>query len=691
MQQTQTDLDNIGEFYRRYYEDAIGQLGQRYPSEQKSLEVDFQDIFTFDPDLADDLRERPGDVLEWFEEALSQYEVPANVELDDASVIVGNLPDSATLDVGEYRSSDIGNYVTVSGQIAKKTEVRPRPLESAFECQRCGTITRISQVKGDLQTPHECQGCERQGPFRTNQPQSKYTDHQLLRLKQPPEEAKGGDGASIDVHVEGDLVGQVEAGDRVNISGIVYLDDDDPEDQTAFDPYLDGHHVDVEETDYEDIDVEEYEDEIKKIAAGEYGDPYELLVDSIAQKIEGMEEIKEAVALQLFSGVRKEYPDGTSDRGTSHILLLGDPGTAKSKVLKAVESIAPRGVFASGKGASAAGMTAAAVNDDFGDNSWTLEAGALVLANNGIACVDEIDKVDETAVNSMHTALEQQVIHVNKAGIDADLPAKTSLLAAGNPKRGRFDPNMTYAEQIDLDPAMISRFDLMFMVDDQPDEERDSEIIRAIGESHKLGARYTADPDSLSDEELDEISPAIDEDTLRAYIAYARREVTPELTDEFLEALDEWYVDLRMANGSGEDVPIPVTARNGEGVIRLAEASARVRLSETVEIQDLERAQRLVKRSMRDVGMDPDTGQFDADIVETGTSKNQRGRIDDILAYIADQERETGDAVPMEDILDFARETQGMGVNQTRHDVKKLKQKGEIYEPEYDNSFRSAN
>lgn len=678
-----TLLDEIEEFYRVYYHEDIGVLAQRFPSEQRALEVDYADVYQYDMELADDLRQKPSTVLEYFEEALAEYE-NWGTDLSDAQVTVHNLPETATYGVGEYRSNNIGELLTVEGQVAKTTQVRPRPEEIAYECQRCGTLTRLPQRTGSIQSPHECSGCERQGPFRINQSQSEFTDHQLLRLKQPPEKAQGGGDAKIDVHVDGELVDMVSAGDRANISGIVHLDDEDPEDQTAFDQYLDGRHIDIEESDYEDIDVSEHEDEIREIAAGHHGDPYDLLVDSIAPGIEGMDEIKEAIALQLFGGVQKKFPDGSQQRGDSHILLLGDPGTAKSSILKAVENIAPRGVFTSGKGATAAGMTAAAVSDDFGDQQWSLKAGALVLANNGIACVDEIDKVEENAKQSMHSALEQQVISINKAGIDADLPAKTSLLAAGNPKRGRFDPNTAYAEQIDLDSAMISRFDLMFMVDDAPEEERDEMIISGMLDSHELGAKYTDDPHSLSEDELAEISPAIDAEKLRAYIAYARQEVTPKISKEFKDELKEWYVDLRNIYGNAEDAPIPVTARKADGIVRLAEASARVRLSETVDMEDLERAKELALRSMRDVGMDPETGQFDADIVETGTSKSQRDRIDDIKDFIGEMERETGDAVPMDDIMEWADSEAGVGTNQTRHEVKKLKEKGELYEPETD-------
>jgi len=449
----------------------------------------------------------------------------------------------------------------------------------------------------------------------------------------------------------------------------------------SFEPYLDGKGIEIEDTDYEDIDIEEYKDQITAIAAGKHGDPFQLLVDSIAPKVEGMDQIKQALVLQLFGGTRLEYPDGERDRGNSHILLLGDPGTAKSSLLRAVEGIAPRATFASGKGASAAGMTAAAVADDFGSQKWTLEAGALVLANQGVACVDEIDKVKEDAVSSMHEALENERVNVHKAGINADLPAQTALLAAGNPKYGRFDEYEAIGEQIDLDPALMSRFDLMFMIDDKPEKEDDLEIIDAILESRQTAAAYTAD-ENLDESELRAIKPTIPKDVFRAYIAYAKQEITPQLPDDVKRDLMNWFAELRLANGDNDqDSPVPVTFRKLEGVYRLMDASARVRLSNQISHEDLERAKSLVLKSMKDVGMDPESGELDADMVETGYSKSQRDRIKNITQFVEEIEREYDQGAPIDVVIDRA-EQEGINKHKAEHEVKKLKQKGEIYEPQ---------
>lgn len=681
-------VDDLQSFLRKYYDEAVHTLAQHYPSEQRSLTVDWMDLYQFDPDVAEDFVADPGQMQQYLDEALQTYDLPAEVGLSKATVRVTDVPDTHTYDVGSYRSDNIGQYLGIYGQVSKKSQVKPQPIELVFECQRCGTENTIPQAGDGVQEPHECQGCERQGPFRPNYDRSEFQDFQLVRVQQPPEQTKGGQGASVDVRLTGDLVGSVDPGDRVNFNGIMSLEEPESGD-LAFDPYISGRSVTIEETDFDEIDVSEHEEEIIAIANGEHGDPYDLLVESIAPKIEGMNEIKEAIALQLFGGVRVEYPDGSVDRGDSHILLLGDPGTAKSSLLRAVEEIAPRSTYASGKGASAAGMTAAAVPDNFGDKKWSLEAGALVLADKGVACVDEIDKIDDDARSSLHDALESQRVTVNKAGINAELPAQTSLLAAGNPKHGRFEEFEAISEQIELGPTLLSRFDLMFMLNDQPDEERDREIIEGIVDGRNSAIEYTADPHSVDDDTLANIQPAIDRDTLRAYIAYAKQHVTPRIKDSEVEQyLIDSYTQLRLANGEDEDAPVPVTFRKLEGIMRLAEASARVRLSNEVEKADVERAQRLIGRSMQDVGYDPDEGTFDADVVETGTSKAQRDRIRWLKEIISELQSEHDNGVPKEEVIERALE-QNNGKAQTLYDIKKLKNQGEIYEP-VDDHYRTT-
>lgn len=682
MTQTHTDdvsIDDLETFLRDYYQDDIGQLAEHYPREQRSLHIDYDDLFMFNPEFAREALEQPKHVRELLEEALRRYDLPVDIGLSQANVRLRNLPDA--LNVAEVsRHSNLGHLINVSGQVAKVSTVKPRLETGHFECQRCGMTTDLPQHGDKYQEPHECQGCERQGPFRLVPNRSEWTNHQHARVQEPPERTKGGNAQHVDVHLEDDLTETFEAGDRIELAGVLDVQEPTSDQDRTFDTSLSGHSVHVEETDYEDIEVDEYLDEIEAIANGDRGDPYDLLVESINPKHEGDEDIKLAIALQMFGGWAHEHPDGSRDRGDSHILLLGDPGCGKSTFLRAVDNLAPRSTYSSGKGASAAGMTAAAVKDDFGDGSqWALEAGALVLSDRGIACVDEIDKMQDDAVSSMHDALEGQRVHVNKAGIEATLSARTALLAAGNPKHGRFDPHQPLGQQIDLGPTLLSRFDLMFMVSDQPDEQRDANVVEHMIEGRQASGKYTLGED-LADDELNRIQPAIPREVLRAYIAHAKQMCYPVLRDDDVKAkLTNYFVQFRNSGGGTGDSPVPVTYRKVEGIQRLAEASARIRLDDEVRMEDVQRTINLVEKSMRQVGYDPEAGEFDADIVETGASMNQRDRRRMFLNVVEELEEENSKGAVRSKVIERMTAV-GHAKSKVETDIRHFKDKGEIWE-----------
>ncbi|WP_227133851.1 LAGLIDADG family homing endonuclease [Halorubellus salinus] len=1156
-------VDAFLDFYRTYYRDEIGKLAQNYPTDQRSLYIDYDDLYRFDPDLADDYENQPEQLQKYAEEALRLYDLPVDVKLGQAHVRMDPLPDST--DIREIRARHVNTLVTVRGTVNKATDVRPKMQEAAFECQRCGTLTRIPQSGGDFQEPHECGGCERQGPFGLNYDQSEFVDSQKLRVQESPEGLRGGETPqAIDVQIEDDITGNVTPGDHVAATGILRLEQQgsDQDKSAVFDVYMDGVSVVIDEEDFEDMEITDADKEaIYELSNNP--DIYEKMVASVAPSIYGYDEEKLSMILQLFSGVTKHLPDGSRIRGDLHMLLIGDPGTGKcvsgdtrvtlvdgsereirdlvesnlknpkpvddgvwdhadfdvpslqpdgsiatesatkvwkrdapdemyrirtssgreidvtpshplfvqrdagfeavqaddlengefvarpgeldvggddllevgyreskapnavrlelpdewtpwlarlvgyvtaegyveyrddntafisvtnndeevldavgdgldrlglnystrqshegktaseilccsgefasflenleptllegsasktvpgaifrasratqraflqafiegeghvtstqreitvasmsrellegvrtlllrfgiqsqlhprqndshrlrvsgfeatkyvrkigfltdrkqsvgdeytdgvgntnrdvipdvgtvcrrvreglgltqsdcglprstyqhyergdrnpsreslltvvetfedalveqpdptpsgqiadggslraaitglrhlaegdvhwdridsietyepdgewvydlevagthtyvsngiishnSQLLSYIKNVAPRSVYTSGKGSSSAGLTAAAVRDDFGDGQqWSLEAGALVLADRGIAAVDELDKMAPDDRSAMHQALEQQEISVSKAGINATLKSRCSLLGAANPKYGRFDQYEPIGEQIDLEPALISRFDLIFTVTDQPDEEEDRNLAQHILNTNYAGELSTQRSKmtnvDVSDDEIDavtaDVDPDIDPELMRKYIAYAKQNCHPRMTENARQAIEDFYVDLR-SKGQDEDSPVPVTARQLEAIVRLAEASARVRLSDTVDEEDSERVIEIVRSCLQDIGVDPETGEFDADVVETGQSKTQRDRIKNLKALIADIEEEYDDGAPVDVVMDRADEI-GMDASKAEHEIDKLKQKGEVYEPKHE-------
>ena len=369
-----------------------------------------------------------------------------------------------------------------------------------------------------------------------------------------------------------------------------------------------------------------------------------------------------------------------------HNFVANDIFVHNSQLLRYVHRIAPRSVYTTGKGTTTAGLTATAVRDEI-DGRWTLEAGALVLADKGIALVDEIDKMRKEDRSALHEALEQQTVSIAKAGINAILRARCALLAAANPKHGRFNRYEPLVEQIDLSPTLLSRFDLIFILTDEPDEKRDELLARHVLDVHELGERLEQSKvnpinPSIVEAKAEKIKPAIEPELLRKYIAYAKKTVFPVLTKEAKDKIVEFYKSLRAMAKSDEHESIPITARQLEALIRLAEASARVRLSNEVTVEDAERAIRIFKKSLEQIAIDPETGKIDIDYAFTGTSATQRDRIAIIKRIIEELEKEHERGAPEEEIFRRAEE-KGISREKAEEILSKLRQKGEIYSPRY--------
>lgn len=666
-------------FFARYYEKQILKLASEYP-EVNSIDVDYEALQNFDIALADALLDGPLPILRAAHDALLEYDLPIECKLD-VDVRIINVPDKTK--IKDLRSNHVGKLVSIEGLVRKATEVRPKLTEAGFECLSCGNITAVEQDDTKLKEPAECSHrvCRKKGPFKLNFTHSKFVDAQKIRLQESPEGLKGGQQPQmLDANVEAALAGKVFPGDRVAMTGLLRVAQRQYQNvkSTTFDLFLEANSIEIQDKEFQDIEILQ-EDEVKIVELAGRAGIEQAIVSSIAPSIFGYESVKEAIALQLFSGVPKTLPDGSHIRGDIHILLVGDPGIGKSQLLRYVVQLAPRGIYASGKSSTSAGLTATAIKDEFGDGRWTLEAGALVLADQGIAAVDEMDKMRSEDRSSLHEAMEQQTVSVAKAGIMANLKSRCALLGAANPRYGRFDPYESIAEQINMQPTLLSRFDLIFVLTDVPNESADTGIAKHILQSHFAGELASSGmPNQEVEAAMSIISPEIEAELLRKFIGYAKR-VNPILTEEAKQQFIDYYVGLRRQGGEGS--PIPITARQLEALVRLAEASARMRLSKWITLEDAKRVIQIVEACLKEVGVgvDPETGKRDVDGLITGKSKSQQDRIKSIRDIMRELEQEVGTA-PLDKIVERASKF-GFDKDKVEADIARLSQDGAIIEP----------
>ncbi|MCX6814881.1 MAG: minichromosome maintenance protein MCM [Candidatus Aenigmarchaeota archaeon] len=349
-------------------------------------------------------------------------------------------------------------------------------------------------------------------------------------------------------------------------------------------------------------------------------------------------------------------------RGDIHILLIGDPASGKSQLLKLVPEIVPRGRYVSGKGVTAAGLTATVTKDEQFMGGWVLEAGAMVLANKGLLSIDEFEKMSQDDQVAMHEALEQGSVSIAKASIVATLPARTSVLAGGNPKFSRFDPYIAIAKQITIPDTLLSRFDLKFALRDVPDSETDKLVV-----DHILKSRH---------DDYEATIPKLSSKFIRKYVAYARDKCKPDLTEEAEKILKNFYIKTRK-KAEGATQAIPITLRQFEALMRISEASAKIQLSHVVRKEDAQRAIKLMRYSLRQLGLDPETGQIDVDRAEGATTSSERSRIRIVLDIINDISSVKKE-IHMEEIRSAARKE---GIEDVDEIIEKLKREGMLFEP----------
>ena len=677
-------------FLKNRYKKQLVELTREYPY-RRSLQIDYREVESFGKTgirLADELLDNPGKVLADVKDAIKNHQLIKTKDgrvAEHINIRFSNLPKKTG--IRHIRSDDINKFITVEGILRKITEVRPRIVNAVFRCPG-GHITEKKQGYGQFIEPDGCatDGCTFK-KLELIPKRSWFVDSQKIRIQEQPEGLRGGEQPqTLDLDVTDDLTGMVAPGDRVVMNGILRSMQrvTHGSKHTIFDIYLECNSIEVAEKEFEEVEIDEKAEE-EIIAISKDPQVYRNIVNSIAPTIYGNDDVKEAIALQLFGGIMKEMPDGSHLRGDIHVLLIGDPGIAKSQLLRYVIKLSPRGIYTSGQSSTSAGLTATAVKDEFGDGRWTLEAGALVLADMGVAAVDEMDKMQKEDRSALHEAMEQQTISVAKAGITATLKSRCALLGAANPKYGRFDDFAPISDQINMPASLLSRFDLIFVMTDKPDKKRDNAIANHILKAHSIGEliqQHRKSPiegvdDDYITEQLKPVTPAIDPTLFRKYVAYAKRTCYPILSEEAKTALIAYYMNLRDIADSSK--PVPVTARQLEALVRLAEASARVRLSPKIEQADAERVIKIVDACLRQVAYDAKSGSYDIDKMMTGFSKGKRDLIRMIKEAIKSLADDNGRA-SREHVLDNLVQ-KGINRDDAQRQLEMLLTSGEAMEP----------
>jgi replicative DNA helicase Mcm len=664
--------DRFIDFYHTYYPAQLDELYVSYPK-KRSLDLDVKNLERFDIELANELIEKPDTVIPKANAALARLNPDPNPKHPIHARFFGiDLQMPMIQDVG---SEYIGKLLTLDCLVVKRAEITPKVDIGVFKCSFCATVTK---VKLDNEMPPDiCPQCKRRSLKQVNS-ESGFINLQRVAVQDPLEKLKGSTPTwQLEVWLEDDMVNTVIPGDRVDITGILRIRPrksfkGKEEQKVLFTMFFYAISIQQKQKEFAELDINsEEEKQIREIAT----DPhvFDKISKSIAPSIYGYDEIKQALALQLFGGTPgKMLVDGGMIRNDMHVLLIGDPGSAKTRLLQAVAAIVPKGIYVSGKSTTAAGLTATAERDDFAEGGWTLKAGALVLGSGGMVSIDEFDKISEEDKSSLLEALESQTISVAKAGIVAKFSAKTSILAAANPKFGRFDRTMLLAEQFEIPPALLSRFDLIFPITDVIDEERDKQIAQHILIQHSAaGAKLS----QMVDYQQVSASP-IESSLLRKYVAYARKNVKPRLTTESAKRIESYYLELRrigMKQGA-----TPITPRQIEGLIRLAEASAKTRLSATIETRDAELGISLFEYMLTTLGVDK-AGRKDIDILTTGISREKVDKITKLLGIITRLEQEEGGAK----IVRIFQEAEKEGIDSTtaKRYIDELDKRGELYHP----------
>lgn len=628
-------------------------LKQMYDLDLTNLNLDARDLASYPPakKLSHQLQAYPQEIIPIMDQTIKEYMLDMLIDNcaneTEVSKVENNIYKvrpfglSKTTNIRDLNPNDIDKLVSIKGLVIRVTPIIPDMKQAFFRCDVCHHTVTVEIDRGRISEPTRCprEVCSSDNSMQIVHNRSEFADKQIIKLQETPDEVPDGQTPhSVSLCVYDELVDFARAGDRIEVTGIfrsapVRVNPRQRVIKSLFKTYFDVVHIqkidkrrigidptilqtEISESTPVNAEIRKFSEEekmkIKELA--NHPDLYSILTRSIAPSIYEMDDVKKGILLQLFGGSNKEFLKGGAPRfrGEINILLCGDPSTSKSQLLQYVHKISPRGVYTSGKGSSAVGLTAY-ITRDLDTKQLVLESGALVLSDGGICCIDEFDKMSDSTRSVLHEVMEQQTISIAKAGIITTLNARTSILASANPIGSKYNPDLSVPQNIDLPPTLLSRFDLVYLILDKIDEFNDRRLARHLVEM------YMEDHESKNETFL------IPFKFLTSYISYAKQNVQPVLNKEAADELVRAYIEMRKL---GEDVKaserrITATTRQLESMIRLSEAHAKMRLSNEVTLHDVQEATRLMRSAIKDYATDS-SGKIDMDLIYTGEGMVQR-------------------------------------------------------------------
>ena len=674
--------DKVKEFLTQF-KDATGsfsyveQIDQMMSKHSKYIVVDYNDLVLF-PVIESHFNENPDQILDAFSRAIKEIlkeRFPDYAEKikHDIRARIANFPVQRSL--RQINSEIITKMTSVSGMVVRSSEVKPLAKEVTYKCLD-KHISKFTLLDGmSLNASVKCQTPNCKHTTLAIIPKaSRFIDFQILRLQELPEDLPPGQLPHyVNVSIKQDLVDYARPGDRIVLTGIVRIEQErisgvSKSESALYRLRMDGNNVEFiggkgikssRRTEREEISPDE-EKLVKSLAKNP--DIYDRLIASFAPHIKGHALFKEAILLLIVGSTQRVLTDGTKIRGDINVFLVGDPGTAKSEMLKFCARIAPRGLYTSGRGSTAAGLTAAVVKDASG--IFMLEAGAVVLGDQGLVCIDEFDKMRPEDRSALHEVMEQQSASIAKGGIVATLNARTSILAAANPMFGKYDIFKNIYENVNLPIPLLTRFDLVFIVRDIPSQEKDRNIAQHIISQHGFSGTDTA---SL-----------IDIDILTKYLSYAKRG-EPALTKEAENLIMEFYLKMRNISGEDKENMITITPRQLEGLIRLATARARLLLKNKVEGEDADRAIYLFNEMLKNSGTDVNTGKVDIGVLQ-GRPKSEVSKLTMFMEILRSLEGEPKSSVPEQEFVDELAKSDKFSEEEAREYIRRMIRDASIYE-----------